>query len=1464
MKTRLFWMNWLVVISVLASLVFVGGTPAPARAAPLMAPVSLSAGVYTQNFDGLPSTGTSATWTNDGTLAGWYSNRTTIIVNNGAGNSGGLYSYGTTSATERALGSLGSGSASLLLYGLRLTNDTEKDITGLYVSFTGEQWRVANTAAHKLEFAYRVGSSLTDVTTGVYTSVPALDFTSPVVSATAAPLDGNLAANRVAISGTIPVTIPAGQDIILRWRDVDNTGADQALAIDDLTVAVPLHVVETSPANQVTSGVALSDNVVITFSEPVNLAADWFALNCTTSGNHTAAVSTNVDGDVVTLDPDVDFQDGETCTVTVYAAKVTPQNAGSAAMTADYSFWFGAGDAAPILIGSKPANGSADVRVDRWVILDFSEPVTVQDGWYTLACSPSETPPVMRLVETLPSASISLEAMTDYVWGDTCTFTVDNTKVLDVDGEPDALTAPLTINYTIVSGPVDSIHAIQGAAHVSPLNGLPVTRVHGVVTAIVPNKGFFLQDVFAPDADTNTSEGIYVFMNRAPAVTVGMEVLVSGTVAEYRPAGATSTDLSITEITNPVVLDVRNDLVSLPSPVVIGEGGRIPPAAVTEDDATAPDFNVETSGTFDADTDGIDFYESLEGMYVQVNEALVVGNKHTSYGELPIVGDMGRQATTVNTIGGVTIADGDQNPERMILDDLIVGLAAIPDIPVGSYFTDPILGVMDYGFGYFKLAMINAPGYAVAGPMLPVAAEANKNQLTIAAFNTENLDPGDGKYALIAAQVVDNMHSPDILALMEVQDNNGAVNDGTVAADTNLANLIAAIVSAGGPTYEYRQINPVNNSDGGETGGNIRVAFLFNAARVGFVDRAGGDSTTAVAVNNVTGVPELSLNPGRIDPTNPAFFDSRKPLAGEFTFMGNKVFVIANHLNSKGGDETQMGWHQPPALVSEVQRKQQADVINAFIDSILAVDANANVVTLGDLNDFQWSAPLKRLDGRLNADDSAGTPVLFNLHNLLPASEQFTYVYTGNSQALDHILVSNHIANLLQKPAEFEVLHLNSWRTYNDPQATSDHDPLLARLDLNTYYTLSGTVLDAGGAPVEGVTITANTGESTTTAADGTYQLVDMLAGTYTLSAAKPGLAFSPASRNVMLGPSATDVDFTALYTINGTVRDAAGIGLAGVTISDNHGGSALTDANGVYTLTTSVLGSYTLSASKATMVFAPASQTVTVGPSQMDVNFTGYYTISGTVISSLGTGLSGVTITDDHGGSTTTNSSGAYTLVAYQVGSYTITAAKSGWTFTPTSRTVTVGPSRTGVDFSPLSSISGVVRDPYGLPVAGVTVKAGGKTVLTNASGAFTVDGLALGEYLLSASKPGYTLSPAGYTVLLSSGPRSGFTFKAFSNSTVYLIGPANNAKVALTGTYTPVTFDWYDVANAASYKVTIKANNRAFKTATVTGSTSQMTLSLPLRMRTTYTWTVTAYNAAGQAIATSTTWKFTPTNLY
>jgi endonuclease/exonuclease/phosphatase family metal-dependent hydrolase len=223
-------------------------------ALPVRGQIVMSAGSYSQNFNSLSNSGSSFGWTNNLTLPGWYAATNLTAAKSGmvstyspsAGNtaSGGLYSLGEAGSADRALGSLASGGPGNLAYGVRFLNDTAEVQTNFTVSYTAEEWRVANTSLQKLTFAYQVGTALTNADAqGIQAWIPVsmLDFTSPNtnLSTSAHALAGNDQTNRVTFTNIVlaGVSVPPGQEIFLRWYDGDDPGSDDVLAIDDLTVS---------------------------------------------------------------------------------------------------------------------------------------------------------------------------------------------------------------------------------------------------------------------------------------------------------------------------------------------------------------------------------------------------------------------------------------------------------------------------------------------------------------------------------------------------------------------------------------------------------------------------------------------------------------------------------------------------------------------------------------------------------------------------------------------------------------------------------------------------------------------------------------------------------------------------------------------------------------------------------------------------------------------------------------------------------------------------------------------------------------------------------------------------------------------------------------------------------------------------------------------------------------------------
>lgn len=569
------------------------------------------------------------------------------------------------------------------------------------------------------------------------------------------------------------------------------------------------------------------------------------------------------------------------------------------------------------------------------------------------------------------------------------------------------------------------IHDIQGTTRISPLAGKQVTDVEGIVTGVrtYGSRGFWIQDPNADDDDA-TSEGIFVFTSSAPTVAVGDAVKVSGLVGEYVPGGVTSGNQSVTQISKPVVTVVSSGN-ALPEATVVNEYSVPCEYAPAGDQAAAGSIN---GLTLDPSRYALDYYESLEGMNIKIGTSRVVGATDP-HAELWVT--VKGWENNVKRGGTLYGSYESQNTGRLQIQQLApLAQQPFPVANVGDKLVGTTEGPLDFNqFGGYTL-VARTLGTVKAGTLAPEKTKAQAaNELAVATYNVENLDPSDPqtKFDNLAKAVVENLASPDIVALEEIQDDNGAKNDGTVSAEATLTKFTAAIAAAGGPAYQWRYVNPENNKDGGEPGGNIRQVFLFNPARVSFTERAPGDSVTATAATTENGKAALTHSPGRIDPSNPAWVDSRKPLAGEFVFRGKTVFVIANHFASKGGDEGLTSSHQPPVRSSEAKRLLQAQAVNGFVKSLLAVDKKAAVLAVGDINDFEFSGTTQALE-----DGGA----LYSAIKSLPKAERYSYVYQGNAQVLDQILTSPSI-----KQFTYDSVHINA----EFADQNSDHDPQVVR-----------------------------------------------------------------------------------------------------------------------------------------------------------------------------------------------------------------------------------------------------------------------------------------------------------------------------------------------------------------------------------------------------------------------------------
>jgi endonuclease/exonuclease/phosphatase family metal-dependent hydrolase len=539
-----------------------------------------------------------------------------------------------------------------------------------------------------------------------------------------------------------------------------------------------------------------------------------------------------------------------------------------------------------------------------------------------------------------------------------------------------------------------------------------------------------------PDRRPSTSEAIRVDLPLADftGIEPGDEVQLAGTVREVVEEDIACCPVTRLRGTTVTVLSRDNEL---PPPIVVGEGGRVPPSEVIDDDG-----NSECNPT----VDGLDFWESLEHMRIQVDQPRVIGASKA--GDVVVVGDDGRQATGLSARGALTIGSEDFNPERIFLDPLQQNL---PRLWVGDRLAGSVLGVVTPVDDHWELMATTSLEPVASHPAPMIAPPAAAGTLSVASFNVKNLnvtqDPE--RFLDLGRIIVDSLAAPDLIALQEIQDDNGPgdgdpnLGGGTklVSARLTLDTLVGAIDAVGGPEYTWHQIDPKYGNDGGAILSNIRTAFLVRSdGALSFVSRPGADAETTVGIETpepgAGTSPRLTHSPGRIDPGNPAFHTSRKPLVAELRWGERTLFAINVHYNARLADDPLFCCRQPPELHSQARRVEQAKVVNGFVRRLLAVDPAALIVVLGDFNTFDFEPGVTETMGS----------ELMNLATTLPREERYSYIYQGNAQLIDHVLVSDALHDASLRASDpFQVIHVNA----EQPAVVqaSDHDPLLARFD---------------------------------------------------------------------------------------------------------------------------------------------------------------------------------------------------------------------------------------------------------------------------------------------------------------------------------------------------------------------------------------------------------------------------------
>jgi predicted extracellular nuclease len=603
-----------------------------------------------------------------------------------------------------------------------------------------------------------------------------------------------------------------------------------------------------------------------------------------------------------------------------------------------------------------------------------------------------------------------------------------------------------------------SIANIQGSGLTSPLVGQTVST-QGIVTALASN-GYFLQTPDASiDSDINTSEGIFVFTNSAPTVTVASLVTSTGVVTEFKPSNDPNSR-TITEITQASVLtsSTGNPLpapVNLIAPTPTGgpdqlerfEGMRVQvPGALN---VVAPTGGGVTESSATASSDGV-LFAVFPGTTTPFREAGI------ELLDFPV-----NAATACAAGANCALVTFDANPERIRLDTNAIALQTAVNVNTGATLTG-VVGVLTYTSRSFTILTTQAP--TVGGtPQTTTSLIPNPNSITIAAMNVERFfdsvnDPGigepvltsvalDGRLTKVSLAVRTLLNNPDIIGLEEVENL------------TALGLIADRIRSQGGANYTPYLV------EGNDQGG-IDVGFLVRADRV-----------------SVTAVTQLGSTLTYLSPcsNNQELLNDRPTLRLRVTAItgGNSYTVFVNHLRSLiGVGATTLCDLSTDGARVRAKRAAQANYVAGLVQDELTTNPNANIVLVGDFNAFDVNDGYVDSINTIMSTPAPATQVhpapaapayapLTNLVSLLPAAQRYSYVFDGNHQTIDHALMNPAAKSLfmgggyLRINADFNEATFRG--NFNTPERYSDHDPVFVRLsngfDISAQFGVTKTIV---------------------------------------------------------------------------------------------------------------------------------------------------------------------------------------------------------------------------------------------------------------------------------------------------------------------------------------------------------------------------------------------------------------------
>jgi len=556
-------------------------------------------------------------------------------------------------------------------------------------------------------------------------------------------------------------------------------------------------------------------------------------------------------------------------------------------------------------------------------------------------------------------------------------------------------------NDTVVTPICD----IRGGGPWAAMAGQVVT-VKGVVTGL-SRHGFFIQNT-RPGPDAGISDALFVFSRKWPA-PAGALLEVSGQVQDYvkQDNGKPVTQLKLENVR---VLKKR--------------GPEIKPFELTADNVPADTAALAA------------FLNGLEGMLVTIAAGQTFIAPSNPFGDYVLILDVEKPVEGVvrTAQGGVLLEH--QNPLRWYPGFRINNYDIAPRLNVGAKLLSRITGPLNYRVEAFQVAVSHP--IEVEDNEIPWYASSLKPEaghLTIMTMNGFNLDMhvespervnnpgldidddwGDGRFLTLAKAVVRQANVPDIVALQEIQDNDGAEISLMVDASATYRGLVRVIRQLCGVGYQWVDIPPEVGADGGQPGGSIRNGFLYNPDRVDMLQES------------------LSL----IGAADPAFIDSRKPLVVHFREKTTRrVLACINvHLASKRHQFSVFAPEQPGFDARLPVRVRQAEIIGEHLAALRQQGLNYYVT--GDFNDTEESETLTAIV----ADENV------NLVKTVPLDQRYDYNHRGKLQVLMHGIVPRRVA---ENHAAYEIIHGNELLGIQPGKKTdkpSDHAYVLAKIKL--------------------------------------------------------------------------------------------------------------------------------------------------------------------------------------------------------------------------------------------------------------------------------------------------------------------------------------------------------------------------------------------------------------------------------